>query len=323
MPLQPSRRDILGPPPRDVSDLAALVRHHGSYLRQIDPGMLGGRFVTPRPVPNRPSQLVGDDGGDGGTESVVGEDEDRHTCTLAGIQRFQLSYIPIDETVHLHWHASADSAGVEWKRGEHYEVDDVGLITIYAFTRGGETWPKAGHVFSAQYLHLDGEDEVEEPEVLLGAFELIAWAPEEIHTGITLAAGQEYTIQMYGNFAIAGPLPFDPFFSPCGDYGAPVEDYWPQADSITVFRRASGETAQWTGRWGVNNPVQYRVNPADAWAAWPPNSPDFKYSGGYPFGDSCGVNSDTVVGSGGELQFRFLDALENDNNGSVTVTVWE
>ena len=63
MALPPSRRDTIGPPPRNVSDLAAIVRHHGSYLRSLDPGILGGRWRTPRPVDGLGTQLVGGDTG--------------------------------------------------------------------------------------------------------------------------------------------------------------------------------------------------------------------------------------------------------------------
>jgi hypothetical protein len=158
MPLQPSRRDILGPPPRDVSDLANIVRHHGSYLDSLNPGILGGRFKTPRPVGSGPSQIVGDDGGDGDAEAVIGEDGDRLTLANLDTQVWTLSYTPISETLVVRWHPDA-GAGVEWKRGEHYELaEDDQIVTIYASALASGR-AQVGDVFSAQYLRLDGEED--------------------------------------------------------------------------------------------------------------------------------------------------------------------
>lgn len=170
MPLQPSRRDILGPPPRDVSDLANIVRHHGSYLDSLNPGILGGRFKTPRPVGSGPSQIVGDDGGDGDAEAVIGEDGDRLTLANLGTQVWTLSYTPISETLVVRWHPDA-GAGVEWKRGEHYDLaEDDQIVTIYASALASGR-ARVGDVFSAQYLRLDGEedDPAEPPEPVTAA----------------------------------------------------------------------------------------------------------------------------------------------------------
>jgi hypothetical protein len=333
MPLQPSRRDILGPPPRDVTDLAAIVRHQGSYLRQIDPGMLDGRFATPRPVPVGPTELVGDegDGSDGGT--VLGEDEDRHVCFGPGIQRFPLSYIPIEETVHLHWHASSDSAGVEWKRGDHYEIDDLGVITIYPFVRNGETWPKAGHIFSAQYLHLEGEDDPAEPDTFIDAWDFAAWdGDQELDTGIILTLGQRYRITVNGNYAMDAQNPPIDAFPPVGPgwvTHTPTFDQ-PQYDSIVAWRRTTSQPDHWTGAWWTHddytygNPFKYRVDSSVAWQQWPPQTEEFYYSGGWVMGDPGGFSSDIVIGNGEELQFRFVvGGAGADNNGGITVTLWE
>jgi hypothetical protein len=323
MPLQPSRRDVMGPPPRDVSDLASLVRHHASYLRQIDPGMLGGRFVTPRPVPNRPSQIVGDEGGDGDSETVIGEDGDRHTCFGAGQQLFQLSYTPIEETVHLYWHASDDSAGVKWERGEHWDIDDANGITIYAFTRNGERWPKAGHVFSAQYLRLDGDDDTQ--EVFLGSFVLDAAIPGEVDTGIIMEVGVDYRIVMSGNFNIDGPFPVIAEFPPAAPVHSGADSHLePQADSVTVFRRAPSESSTYVGPWHADNPIWWRITPSEMWRKWAEiRGPEFTYSGGYPAGDPLGVSSDVIEGIGDELQFKFVDAPSGDNNGGILIEVYQ
>lgn len=162
MVLQPSRRDS---DPRKPTDF---IRHHESYLRGIDPGFLGGRPATPQPVRGGPSPLVGGDGeGDDTDASIIGEDGDRLTLTHLGTQTWRLSYLPIAETIHVHWHPGA-GAGVEWKRGEHYHIDDDDqVITIYASALAAAK-ALVGDVFSAQYLRLEGEQETEPPVVFKG-----------------------------------------------------------------------------------------------------------------------------------------------------------
>lgn len=164
MPLQPSRRDSATP--------QAFIRHHESYLRGLNPGYLGGRFATPQLVQPGPSILVGGDegGGDDNDASVIGEDGDRLTLTHLGTQPWRLSYLPIAETLHVHWHPGA-GAGVEWKRGEHYFIDDDDqVITIYASTLASAK-ALVGDVFSAQYLHLEGEQtEVDPVEFKAGVY---------------------------------------------------------------------------------------------------------------------------------------------------------
>lgn len=156
--LQPSRRDVFNPPGR--GDLPATVRHHGQSLRSRDPGYVDGRFATPQPNTIGPSPLVGGEaGGDDDTgESVVGENDDRHTLANLRTQVWPLSYIPISETLHVHWHPGA-GAGVEWKQDEHYFIDeDDNVITIYADTLAAAQ-AEVGDVFSAQYLRLEGEQD--------------------------------------------------------------------------------------------------------------------------------------------------------------------
>lgn len=162
MPQQPSRRDIAGVPPERSHDLSPAVRHHGSYLQGINPGYLGGRYSTPQLVPEGPSPIVGGNpGGDGGVDNnVLGEDGDRLTLVDLGDQTWTLSFIPIAETIHVHWHPDA-GAGVEWKRDEHYFIDDDGqIITIYASALA-EAKAEVGDVFSAQYLYLEGESDAD------------------------------------------------------------------------------------------------------------------------------------------------------------------
>lgn len=93
MPQQPSRRDT---PP---GDSRALVRHHQSYLRSLDPGMLDGRWRTPQPVVGGPSELVGDsdDGDIGASDPILFENRDQFVIDGPGDKVFQLSFIPIDD----------------------------------------------------------------------------------------------------------------------------------------------------------------------------------------------------------------------------------
>lgn len=166
MVLQPSRRDVIGPPrrdPRDASNLAALVRHQGSYLRSLDPGIQGGRWRSLRPVPAAvASQLVGDDGSGGSAESVIGEDEDRLTLSSLNTQTWRLIADPVWETLVVRWHPGG-GAGVEWKRGVHYTIEeDDNLVTITADSLAAAK-AEVGDMFSAQYLRIDDLDDVADP----------------------------------------------------------------------------------------------------------------------------------------------------------------
>jgi hypothetical protein len=127
MPLHPSRRDTIGPPPRDdVSNLAALVRHQGSYLRQLDPGILGGTRATPRPVGKGVSPIVGGDGG-GDDTTYEWQWDDRHLVTATGTQRPVLTYEPVEESLVVRWHP-AGRGGLPITN-EHFTVDGR-VVTI-------------------------------------------------------------------------------------------------------------------------------------------------------------------------------------------------
>lgn len=101
MALPPSRKDTLGAPKpgRNITDLSALVRHHGSYLRSLDPGYLDGRFATPKPVPpGLPAEDVGgDDSGDAGQDEILFHNTDQFVIDGPGDKTFELTYIPIDD----------------------------------------------------------------------------------------------------------------------------------------------------------------------------------------------------------------------------------
>lgn len=161
MTLPPSRRDTVGPPPRSLSDLAAIVRHHDSYLRQLDPGLLGGRFDTPRPVVGGMPQVVGGGSGGGEDDEIAWEWGDRLVVTATGTQVKRLTYEPIEESLFVRWHPDG-GAGLP-VTDEDFTLDGQ-LVTIPDpgyFTPGED-------FFSFQYQYVIGED-----------------APEPSYLGIT------------------------------------------------------------------------------------------------------------------------------------------
>lgn len=162
MALQPSRKDTFGPPPRNVSDLSALVRHHGSYLRSLDPGYLDGRFATPKPVPPGPAvESVGDDGGDGaasGTD-IAFWNTDQAVTGEPGQISLPLTYEPIDGSLHIRWNG-VDQPPTEWAL-------DGQLVT---FTDG---LVRAGDILTAAYAYDNGE--IPDPTDALVSFDASGW----------------------------------------------------------------------------------------------------------------------------------------------------
>lgn len=152
MPLPPSRRDSAGPPPRkNVSDLSALVRHHQSYLRGMDPGFLDGRFATPQPVADENSQLVGEDtgGGDTGADEILFINTDQYVIPAAGDATFALTYLPLDGSLHVRWvplHVPVDN----WTLSDNiltvtdpgWRADDL-IEVAYAYEYDGEPEPSS------------------------------------------------------------------------------------------------------------------------------------------------------------------------------------
>lgn len=197
MALSPSRRDTIGPPPRDVSDLARVVRHQGSYLRSLDPGLLDGLYATPRPVPRVPSQLVGDDGGDGGTE-IAFENADRATASAAGRVTLHLTHEPIDGSLHIYW-------GPSYQRPSKYALDGQTVTFVNAHIHVGD-------VLSAAYAYYpdDALDFVTE----VRADSPILWATHGESGGTTLTddsglghAGTYQGAVSLGHPALAPGLP--------------------------------------------------------------------------------------------------------------------
>jgi hypothetical protein len=118
MVLPPSRKDTFGPPKagRNLSDLSALVRHHGTYLRNLDPGIQDGRWNSLKPVPPGPAiDLVGDDGGDGaaGGADIAFWNTDQAVAGEPGQITLTLTYEPIDGSLHIRWNG-IDQPPTEW-----------------------------------------------------------------------------------------------------------------------------------------------------------------------------------------------------------------
>jgi hypothetical protein len=150
MPQQPSRRDLLGPPPADVTDLAKVARRHGWNLRSLDPGLQGGEFAAPRPVGPGPSELVGEESGSDGDADPQWEDGDRLVVTATGQQVWRLSHEPIEESLFVRWHPRGlTHAGVPWPN-EHWSLDEQTVIIP-----DSTNLLEAGDAFSCQYQYLD------------------------------------------------------------------------------------------------------------------------------------------------------------------------
>lgn len=142
--LAPSRRDLVGPPPRDPrdhSDLSSMIRHQGSYLRQLDAGIMGGRWATPRPVPKVGAQLVGGGDSDGDAEEIAFWNTDRATATTAGRIVLNLTFEPIDGSLTVYWNDGGQPP-------TDYILDvDAQLVTFI------NPHVKVGHVLWAEYAY--------------------------------------------------------------------------------------------------------------------------------------------------------------------------
>lgn len=147
MPLQPSRRDTAKP--EDV------LRHHQSYLRSLDPGYLDGRLATPQPVRPGTSLVVGgDDGGDAeGDAGIAFENGDRLVAVGSGTVTFDLTYEPIDGSLHVRWNG-IDQPPSEWSLdGQTVTIPDPTALI------------DAGDLFTAAYAYYLSDVE-EAPDII-------------------------------------------------------------------------------------------------------------------------------------------------------------
>lgn len=146
VPLPPSRKDPIGPP-GGADPLSQALRQQGSYLRSLDPGVLGGRFATPQPLSGKRVDLVG--GGDlAGNESSVYEWEwnDRHTCASASTQTVSLTHVPVEESLVVRWHEGGMAFGNGVRLISEQFVVDSNTVVI---PNPGPI--SSGDVFSFQY----------------------------------------------------------------------------------------------------------------------------------------------------------------------------
>jgi len=144
--LPPSRRDITRPPP-DVTDLGAIARRHGTNLRSLDPGYLGGLYATPQPVPLGAQELVGEsgDGQDGGADDIAfwNTDQTFAASTNPGQIILNLTWEPIDGSLHIRWNG-IDQPPTEWTL-------DGQTVTFTS------TLIRTGDLLTAAYAYDDGE----------------------------------------------------------------------------------------------------------------------------------------------------------------------
>jgi hypothetical protein len=159
MPLQPSRRDFIGPPPRDVSDLSRLVMHGRSAGRSIEQGLQDGRFATLRPVGQHGTPEIVGGSGEGDDTQYEWEWGDRLTVTALGTQSFRLTYEPVEESLVIRWHP--DGKGPITQVNERWSLDGQ-IVTIP--DPGGDI--AVGDMFSAQYQY-------EPTEIVDGALTLV------------------------------------------------------------------------------------------------------------------------------------------------------
>lgn len=147
----------LPPRLRDTTSIEDRVSQDRRNLKQLNVGFVGGRFPLARPIGSR-SALAGVEDDTGEAESLIGEDGDRLTLGSVYTQTWLLSAAPIDETLVVRWHPDG-GAGVEWKRGTHYTLDDQTV----SFTQASLVAAGAlvGDVFSAQYLKVAGDSDSE------------------------------------------------------------------------------------------------------------------------------------------------------------------
>lgn len=145
-PLPPRLRDT-----RTVEDRVSQDRRN---LRRLNVGFVDGRFPLVRPIGSRSGfGDIEDDSGE--PEILVGEDGDRLTLADTFAQTWVLSAAPVAETLVVRWHPDG-GAGVEWKRGTHYTIDEDRTVTITAASLAA-AGARAGDVFSAQYLKVLGD----------------------------------------------------------------------------------------------------------------------------------------------------------------------
>lgn len=322
MPLQPSRRDTIGPPPRDVSDLAALVRHHESAIGQVEPGLLGGTRRTPRPVRPTPSQIVGDGGGDGDSTGTPWEWGDRMAVVAVGTQSFRLTYEPVEESLFLYWHP--DGKAPIKQTNEHWSLDGQ-IVTI--LDPGGDIQP--GDMFSAQYQY-EPTEIVDGPLTLIGTGQLYANNPT-----LALPPGTQV-----GDFIVITTITgtvSDPRVSLLADHnGTGLAHFYSYAGTITSLGDFAASGGMTLASWAVFRAPQVVQSPAPvvgpssaAFALPSVAAPHAIVVGGsrnglvgstmtLPAGYSAAVDNALLFGARGLIAYWDASADEASPSGSVS-----
>lgn len=143
--------DLRPPSLRDTRSLEDVVRHHGLLLSKLAPGLFGGRSRIPDPIELEDAAVDGDVGNDGDADEAEWWDEDRFVVTEAGTVTWLLTYVPIQESLLIRWHAGG-GAGIAQISPENWTLGDDGR-TVTILDPDGVL--EVGDFFSAQYQFLD------------------------------------------------------------------------------------------------------------------------------------------------------------------------
>lgn len=176
----------LPPRLRDTTSFLDRVRQDRTNLGQLGVGFMGGRFPPLRPLGS--AALLGDLEDDGSeAETIFGEDRDRLRLGALDTQVWTLLATPIDRTLVVRFHPDG-GAGVEWKRGEHYTLNDnVVTIRDTALAAAGAA---VDDVLSAQYLRVGEELESYTIDFASDGWSYLALpgSPDDNSTDYSLAA---------------------------------------------------------------------------------------------------------------------------------------
>lgn len=144
----------LPPRRRDTTDRDSLLRHQRQNLRQLDPGLAGGRFPLAKPL--RPTSADLDDDDDVDVE-IGFWNTDTGIATGPGQMTLRLTHTPIDGSLHVRWNG-LDQPPTEWSL-----VDDVLIVP------DPDSMIHAGDVISTAYAYeMDDEPDTPNP-IFVGA----------------------------------------------------------------------------------------------------------------------------------------------------------
>jgi hypothetical protein len=137
---------------RDTRSLADRVRQDRQNLAQLGVGFVGGRMPALRPL--GATELLGDIEDDEvfevDTNQIAAWNTDIATATQAGIITLDLTFVPMDGSLHVRWNG-LDQPHTEWSRsGQRVTFTDPRI--------------RVGHVLDAAYLYYPSDIVEAEPE---------------------------------------------------------------------------------------------------------------------------------------------------------------